>query len=631
MAGSTPSLPPFSSSNGFFKNNHKNDKLKHEPPTGPTISKIGQVGAEIIFQSDSDREDSITDGSQDWFAFVKEDESSLEEDSFSEDEFSDYESYVPAVVSPWRNQSDEISPQALLDAAQHELDPVLAHALYDKAAFGFLKTGRKSEAFKARAQAAARARFSKSHPLYDMGEAIEKKIQAQANPDFGAHFSFLDTGTVKGGVIRAWKRKVNAEELYSFQFKLSSYARVELQKSLVAIKEDISAFSRALPESLQEKIQISRMDYLYRTKDDRGNFTDEQAYQHRGNAKAIQITFGDIGRVIIPDNPERLCLANEVIVELFAKEKASLDKLQQMCDLVGLGPVFYESREDDIKRRQMALVFRTYFPDIAYKLENSKEFYAMPLSELRVQLEEIHPDSKSVFKKYIDEQPELLQSVEIYPGRNSFAVTDISHQMRAAGAYGLMAGVGQNGIDNGIDTCIRLLSGEGAISTQDRLYAGILRKGSSPESDLELGGGDQVFTRLITDGFEETDIKDFAYCGTIQVLYDLDVLNRGGYGYEEDEYGSKEVDLYGCRKNLIDFTEQIVKQRKDTTVVQNINNEVMIKSRIGPEYIKGFIVQTVEQKNLLAAALRRRGIAIPGKSIDDFIHVATRFTKRMWN
>ena len=117
------------------------------------------------------------------------------------------------------------------------------HKLYDKAAELMMDQGDYTEAFRIRSMAAQNVEFPPSHPLHDMAGAIAEETKMQSNPLYGAHFSQLDSGVLKGGHLRAWSRKLNEDQVTNcFEFKVSKYARNDIQANIKAIQNNLNAF-----------------------------------------------------------------------------------------------------------------------------------------------------------------------------------------------------------------------------------------------------------------------------------------------------------------------------------------------------------------------------------------------------
>lgn len=542
-----------------------------------------------------------------------------------------------------------ITPQVLLDAANKirktlpealETNPSLGtilHKLYETVALLFFQEGNVEDAFKIRALAAEATIFPLSHPLQQMSESIAARTKLQLNADFGAHFSELDSGSLKGGNLRAWSRVIDNRPVNRFEFKISKHTRNSVQSTLNYIKNNMKSFEETLPLMLKgREITISDVPYTFPCKTPSGTYTTINGYTPQ-NAWAVQIQIEGIGKVTIGNDTNYGCMINNVTVDMSPdfKDGEGLKTLHQMLTVLGLGPILTSQSKQDDQRIQMAQLFRAYCPREALQMEQAMEFYEWPVQSLRALIEFSIPYMKEIFKKYLDDTPELMKKIEIYPGRSVWSITDLADQMRAQGAYGLMRGAGSKSIEAGIETVCDLLS-YGELSSQDRFQAGKIKMGTSSQEDLASGGGDQVFGRLINHALVDRSIEDFNFHGHVQVLMDLDVVNRGSYAFFADQFGVKHFQdinykSYVQRPNLIEFAQIVTRDF--------CNNEVMIKNRVGPEYIKGLVVATEENKAKLIAALRIKGLikqtdnteTINGYPLDQFIYVSTKFTDSMWN
>lgn len=513
------------------------------------------------------------------------------------------------------------------------------HKLYDKAAEILIEEGRINEAFKARAMAAEKIVYPDTHPLHQMNQAIAKGAGKQKIPDFGAHFSEMDSGTVKGGNLRAWTRRMEGKETNCFEFKLCPYARNDFQYMYTLIQQNQEEFKNSLPGLLRDKeMTLTTVPQYYRKKNEEGDFSTEEGI-NPWYAQAIQIEFKGIGKVHIGNSPEVGCMINEVNVELDAELPAGegLKALHQMMAVLGCGPVVGAQREEDRRRLQVAQIFRAYFPKHAICMEQAKEFYELPVDDLIEKIHQEFPEVKDsgIFQKYLKDHPELLKLEEIYPGRSIWCLADLAEQIKEKGGIGLMQGVGQSSFNDAVDSLIPILT-KGNLSTQDRFLAGLIIYGASSSEDLASGGGDQSFTRMITKNLENKDINEFRFHGNIQVLWDMSVVNRVSYGFEIDTYGVKNTQdkgylKYASRQNLMELAETL---KSDAYL-----NEVMVKNRMAPDFIRGLVVQSDEERERLIDRLKNvEGLItlesgeerINGLPLDKFIYTAKQFGRHMW-
>lgn len=296
---------------------------------------------------------------------------------------------------------------------------------------------------------------------------------------------------------------------------------------------------------------------------------------------------------------------------------------QRMLFCLGIHADLKVSTEEDHERRKLMAIFHQYYPAQAYHLENESEVYTLAPSELQELICSLVPAMETTFNFY-QQHKELVAKQEIYPGKEVIALLDIPEKIRTAGGVGLMMG---RRVEN-VGAFLR----KGLISTQDRYESGLLVNGASSSFDYSSGGGEYVFTRLVTAKSieEELRIGGYPYANKAQVLVDISVLAAGGYAYPEDRYGEKNRSYaettYATRKPLWEFAEEM--NAKDYP----IGNEVMIKNRIPPQYIRGLVVQDAKAKASMIEGLTKEGITqINGKPLDQCIYVSQIFQTEMWS
>lgn len=582
----------------------------------------------------------------------------------------------------------KLSGSELLDAtlklkseteAAGKMDPettTTIHVLLEKSAEKLTEEGNLEKAFQARSFA-GEIQLPPTHPLAgNMTEKVSAERDKQPHEDFSARLSQLDTGVVKGGTLAVSNRSIpkdptnlsNTESVVTqlFDFKISLPSRVKLETTLEHIKGNETLFKDSLPTALKGKeFSIREEDYTYKGKDEHGRFTAEKGYvptyvdenQNFHEARAYVMTFEGVGSVTVGKDSDWGCLYNNISVELDPRlgEEDKLAATHQMLSVLGLGPVLGQQRPEDNERIKVAQLFRAFYPKQAHSIERSPDFYEMPLEELKSKMSALVPPGTSVkamFKKYLEEQPELMKEEEIYPGKKVWSVMDLASQMKANGAIGLMSGVGDSGwgsykSDEESAESIALMFTNGALAGEERLKNGLFQEGISMDKDLRLGGSGEVFSRCVTkEGSPQ--ITEYTFSGNMQVLYDLEVVNRGSYGYQDDNYGVKNqnykendgiTEEYGQRSNLPEFAGQL---NENST-----RNEVMVKNRISPQYVRGVVVEGARAKKVLIDVFKKHGlISDDGKyvilkddqgkklkyDVDSFIHIneKNQFTPEMW-
>lgn len=513
-----------------------------------------------------------------------------------------------------------------------------AHKLFDKAA----EIDPNPAA--ARMRIAQIIQFGVSHPLHNMEAVIKEGATKQTYAPLGVHFSGCDTGMLKGGHLNAVQREavpaatgilqiianrgIKAEQPahIRFDFKLSHFARQDVDKSIKALKSADSAKNPQL-----KGVTISSADDTFE-----GNngvsFTPTRTdistsppdippalvglapvivalapvvatfYFVRNRilnfkAQTTTIKFPDIGEVIIGDTPSIITRYNNVQVKIPPNlpPGEGLQRVHHMLSALGLGSLLCPQRQVDDERLKIAHLFRTYYPKEAYAMERQKEFYEWPLEVLKSKIVATCPDMQKRFDKYLKDFPELMQLVEIAPGQKAWAITDLHTQLKQEGAWGLMAGT------SGSSETMALILRDGPLSTETRFNAGAIVQGASAIRDINAGSGNQVFTRCVGNNLKDFTPYSFNLSGNFQVLYDLEAINRGGYAYQADEYGTKDPSTYGNRGNLIDFAKNLSTKS---------NNEVMLKSKIPPEMIRRILVPNRAAYDQHVKHLREKGLVV---------------------
>lgn len=484
------------------------------------------------------------------------------------------------------------------------------HLLEEKVAEQMEKEGNFSEAFALRVMAAS-IPLSPTHPL------AGKMSEVVPMTTLGTHFSNLDTGTVKGASIHAMTKKIYRSEIQWFDFKISHPAREKLESTMRCIQENKEEFQKSLPEAFGTMDMVDEATYTF----EGSNFSNSLTYNI-----SSKVFYCSLGAVTVVTDPYSTNLYNTITVEInpSVDDDKKLDALNSMLSVLGLGPVLGTQRNDDNERIKVAQLFRAYYPKEAFKMERKANFYEMPVEELKQQIEKKVPSMKNKW-----EELESMYEDEIYPGKKVWCVPSISENMREKGAFGLMAGVYSGGIEESAKTATLILK-NGSLSSQDRFHAGLFTRGASSGRDIGEGGGDTVFTRCITSDLEEGRTCNFLYQGSLQILYDLDVVDRGSYGYNQDTYGSRSRPDYAERLNLPDLVDEINKPNLGFN-----GNEIMVKNRIDPKYIRRLVVQKPEDREVVMNQLQEDGLVQDGKineiPFEEFVVVAERFSKEMWD
>lgn len=540
------------------------------------------------------------------------------------------------------------------------ISPSLAHRCYEKAAEIHSLSGNFRAAFELRKQAAESLGLPSSHPLSNLDQAIDERISSKKTPsNFGAHFSGLDAGPLKRGHMTFRKRTVDHENKVQSTLHINTYARDKLNKTIDAIKQNPALVSESLPSNIKSKISIKEVDLVtvqeidngYQGEDEKGNFSHKLS-EIRKAGKGLEIRFEGIGIVQIGSDPKYPSMERRIFIEIAAgqKDDKAIHQIHSMLAMLGLGPLLQESLPEDLERQKIAFLFRNSFPQQAWEMERSPSYYEIPIASLKNQIIKKIPGMEAVFEKYLKE-PSPLVLEEIFPGKKVWSLSDLSRQLREAGAVGLMIG-----FEGTVETLAKVIL-NGPASSQERFEAGLAIRGTSPMQDHQHGGGGSVFARMITklmleakrEKIDETGTADpkapkvmesacvvdrFPGHGEIQLLYDLDVLNRGGYAYSHDRYGSKSPQHYAKRDNLVDFTKKLE--------ANNVDNEVMMLGFVPPQFLKHILVRSQFRKDNLIQELENAKLIetigdikyLKGYNklpLDQLIITGKAFTPEMWS
>lgn len=420
----------------------------------------------------------------------------------------------------------------------------------------------------------------------------------------GKHFPSCDGGKVKQGSmnISTYINK-SGQKVDRLQFKLNFPERELLQNQLKALsgvgKQEIG---KLFPKGMSLK---TGQPYSYLSKND-----PKISYTI---GTVSEFTFEDLGKVMIGDSPEIGSLYNRITVEIPHQTNGSntVKKALQMLTSMGLGDVFQHSNDDDAERKKLMLIFRTFFPRECFEFENDPKVYSMSVADLRKTIEGKCPKTKGLFKNYLEDRPTLIKIEEVYEGKEVFAIGDVSKLMREKGAVCLMSGI--TGALNPKACGERLLKifENGMLSSQDRFDRGLMAEFTSSEADHKANAGDMVFTRLLP---KKIFGKNFALSSfskvqaEVYVFFNLDIVNRGCYMYDEDNFGEKnrkasEIKKFKERLTPLEFSEKIERAFCNT-------NEVMIKNCIPASFISKILVPSKEHKDAIIAAILQNEITM---------------------
>jgi len=169
-----------------------------------------------------------------------------------------------------------------------------------------------------------------------------------------------------------------------------------------------------------------------------------------------------------------------------------------------------------------------------------------------------------------------------------------------------------------VENLPQIVKAGGLLSTHERYRRGLTVEGMSSVSDIETGGADSVFTRIVTeDGFKNSSesVKSAKY--NIAFVFEPDLLDRTDwYTYESDKYGSTDPETFKQRYS----PKSLVASQKNTW---STGNEQMFRSGISLEKVKAITGATEHDVGLIIETLHDAGIKeINGKPIEQIVVIA---------
>lgn len=519
-------------------------------------------------------------------------------------------------------------------------DKTTIFAISEKLAQSYIKKSEFTKAYQLRLRTARL--IAPTDPFTNLHLAL-----AQADPKLGLHLQPLDTYLFKNQSIvvhqREYEDKTKRLQIYA---KLSHPARAQIQSSLDRIKTLPNELLKALPADFCKDITVTEVPLVYqgrislnKNKWDGPFSTDLKKGFDIQFAQECVIDFKGVGKIKIGNSPNVRTAYNQLSIELdpsIPNHQAS-EKLIILFAALGLGAVASTSRPEDIERFKVMQLLRGYYPKEAYFFEREAKSFEESVVGLKACIEAKIPDMKAKFQKYLVDHPELMYQQEVYPGQFVWSIKGLANEVRKAGAIGLMQGVGHeyNSIEKNVKQVVSMLKA-GALSTQDRFQAGIMAQGASTVKDIVSGGAESVFLRMVTKSMPK-EIKMYALKGGMQILYDLDLIERVGYVYPDDCYGEKHPTKYQFRPNAVQLALKL--EQTVFSASKYVDNEVCVRNRIPPQFIKAIRVNDDSEKGQLIDAIKLEGLVnkdgegkerINGILLDQFI-VTGDFKNEYWS
>ena len=209
------------------------------------------------------------------------------------------------------------------------------------------------------------------------------------------------------------------------------------------------------------------------------------------------------------------------------------------------------------------------------------------------------------------ERAEKLTRREVFSGYSTY-VEDGKHEEYLA-KYGEDVRAVHMLNSMSADSVYRVLT-TGLMSTTERFSRGVVRNGISSVLDIDSGGADNVFTRIM-NAEQRSKIQNHA------VVLKPEIFDRTDwYAYNVDSYGSTNEAHFAGRL----APEEIFQRTMGDLSHYSADNEQMFRTGIGVDYIEAIEVDELDRDELLEGLHKKGLFEVNGRPIEEVI-VAREF------
>lgn len=209
------------------------------------------------------------------------------------------------------------------------------------------------------------------------------------------------------------------------------------------------------------------------------------------------------------------------------------------------------------------------------------------------------------------ERAEKLTRREVFSGYSTY-VEDGKHEEYLA-KYGEDVRAVHMLNSMSVDSVYRVLT-TGLMSTTERFSRGVVKNGISSVLDIDSGGADNVFTRIM-NAEQRGKIQNHA------VVLKPEIFDRTDwYAYNVDSYGSTNEAHFAGRL----APEEIFQRTMGDLKHYSADNEQMFRTGIGVDYIEAIEVDELDRDELLEGLYQKGLFEVNGRPIEEVI-VAREF------
>ena len=209
------------------------------------------------------------------------------------------------------------------------------------------------------------------------------------------------------------------------------------------------------------------------------------------------------------------------------------------------------------------------------------------------------------------ERAEKLTRREVFPGYSTFVEPGKHNEYLAKYGEDVRAVHMLNSMS--VDSVYRVLT-TGLMSTTERFSRGVVKNGISSVLDIDSGGADNVFTRIM-NAEQRSKIQNHA------VVLKPEIFDRTDwYAYNVDSYGSTNEAHFAGRL----APEEIFQRTMGDLKHYSADNEQMFRTGIGVDYIEAIEVDELDRDELLEGLHEEGLFEVNGRPIEEVI-VAREF------
>ena len=235
--------------------------------------------------------------------------------------------------------------------------------------------------------------------------------------------------------------------------------------------------------------------------------------------------------------------------------------------------------------------------------EAAERDYKIARYKWQYKLDELSPDQIG--------RAEKLTRKEVFPGYSTFVESGKHNEYLAKYGEDVRAVHMLNSMS--VDSVYRVLT-TGLMSTTERFSRGVVKNGISSVLDIDSGGADNVFTRIM-NAAQRSKIQNHA------VVLKPEIFDRTDwYAYNVDSYGSTNEAHFAGRL----APEEIFQRTMGDLKHYSADNEQMFRTGIGVDYIEAIEVDELDRDELLEGLYQKGLFEVNGRPIEEVI-VAREF------